>query len=277
MIIHYVKVGITMKNKTYDLYTSALQSGMLHAKDISEHDYDLVASHRMFNIDTYENFLTVKELLIDNESSLYITTNAMYPYVLFDSNTGTLVTMNSIGITNNPENLTEFTTKLFDTRKEMVTALNDKIHLTETPFLLFVFDFLINNFDMDKKTLRSLALDTYSSSEYNFDSFDFKSIFLNTKTKNAEDILTLKDMFPNQTTVTIYRGSASRSTALEDSLSWTLSKEKAIWFANRFDTDDCHLYQAEVDIDDILAYIDTSEKECLVSYNSLTNIQEINI
>ncbi|MFD2729805.1 hypothetical protein [Enterococcus camelliae] len=84
-------------------------------------------------------------------------------------------------------------------------------------------------------------------------------------------------LYPKQSTITLYRGEASKSTPIQNSVSWTLDKNKANWFANRFDTVEKHLYSTEVKIDDILAYIDSSEKEVLVPYSKLKNIQELDV
>lgn len=67
--------------------------------------------------------------------------------------------------------------------------------------------------------------------------------------------------------ITVYRGEASKSKSYEsEAISWSLSKEKAQWFANRFSCEGT-LYQASVHIDCVLAYL-TSRSEDEVIFDS---------
>jgi hypothetical protein len=53
--------------------------------------------------------------------------------------------------------------------------------------------------------------------------------------------------------ITIYRGFNDYSR--EDGNSYTLSKEKAIWFAKRFSEDVCYVNKYKLHITDVLAFI----------------------
>lgn len=69
--------------------------------------------------------------------------------------------------------------------------------------------------------------------------------------------------------LTIYRGQGEKSTSIDKTFSWTLSKTTAKRFA-----DFCKgsLYQAKVKVDDIIDYLQGGEKEVLVDYKNLTGV-----
>ncbi len=74
--------------------------------------------------------------------------------------------------------------------------------------------------------------------------------------------------------VTIYRGVTSYNGKNVKALSWTLSEEKAEWFATRFDEEGT-VYKAEIDKTHILAYFSgRGEAEVVVEPKYLENIQE---
>lgn len=82
----------------------------------------------------------------------------------------------------------------------------------------------------------------------------------------------LFSQFPK--TVKVYRG-----TKLEDykALSWTLDKQKAVWFSERFlkNNEKGIVYEAEIDRDYILAYFNgRDEKEVVLDYKKLKNINK---
>ena len=76
--------------------------------------------------------------------------------------------------------------------------------------------------------------------------------------------------------LTIYRGCDKRE-ALKG-LSWTLSKDTAIFFAERFgNKDKGQMYSAEIDKENALAYFNSrGEQEVVVDYRFLKNIKQIN-
>lgn len=72
-------------------------------------------------------------------------------------------------------------------------------------------------------------------------------------------------------TVHIYRG-ISRGGSPRG-ISWTTSRSIAEWFANRFADDDCQVYEADVDVKDVIAYLaERSEKEVIVDPSTLKNV-----
>ena len=80
--------------------------------------------------------------------------------------------------------------------------------------------------------------------------------------------------------VEIFRG--TRSAAYELGISWTLSREKAEWFAKRFSdyNNEFHVYSYWIDKKDILCYInERNEQEVIVDYNKLKKfrVQELKL
>lgn len=77
----------------------------------------------------------------------------------------------------------------------------------------------------------------------------------------------LPDEFP------VYRGLMQK--AKKQALSWTLDKDRAIWFAKRFGTHG-KLYEATCNKKDILAYLSSrNESEIVVDWRKLKNIKEV--
>ncbi len=74
--------------------------------------------------------------------------------------------------------------------------------------------------------------------------------------------------------IIIYRGLQGKDAKIRG-LSWSLNKEKAIWFANRFKQKG-NLYQAEINKRDIYAYTNSmGEEEIIINPRYLKNIQLI--
>lgn len=75
--------------------------------------------------------------------------------------------------------------------------------------------------------------------------------------------------------VTVYRGQSYHS-KFYPALSWTLDKDKATWFMNRFTYNGGVLYEAKIPKEHILAYFsDTGESEIIVNYTQLREIKKI--
>lgn len=101
---------------------------------------------------------------------------------------------------------------------------------------------------------------------------EFKNLF---KQADKNYLMTLEERkqiedFPEM--VIVYRGIISKK--YYKALSWTLSKEIAQSFACRFDKEGVVL-QAQIPKKYILAYLDTGEKEVILDYTKLENIQII--
>ena len=75
-------------------------------------------------------------------------------------------------------------------------------------------------------------------------------------------------------TLTVYRGVTSYNADNVKALSWTLNKEKAEWFAHRFN-DDGTVYEAQIDKKHIFAVFNgRNESEVVLDPQYLTDITE---
>ena len=61
-------------------------------------------------------------------------------------------------------------------------------------------------------------------------------------------------------TVTIYRGVTSYNNKKKKAVSWTLDREVAEWFANRFDTNTGEVWEQNVNKDQILCYFEEEDE-----------------
>ena len=72
--------------------------------------------------------------------------------------------------------------------------------------------------------------------------------------------------------VTVYRGVTSHNTAVGRALSWTLNRDTALWFANRFG-EIGYLYEAQVDKEKIIALLNgRNESEIIIEPRYLMNL-----
>ena len=88
-----------------------------------------------------------------------------------------------------------------------------------------------------------------------------------------EDDFKVFESLPN--VVTIYRGVTDKNKDNKRALSWTLSQDKAEWFAHRFD-EVGEVWKTEISKDNIFAYFDEmDEKEVIIDYNTIDDIEII--
>lgn len=128
------------------------------------------------------------------------------------------------------------------------------------------------------KTLREVWLLTeFPNHDPNLSKTEFLNLFA------AADKMVLMDkedfsffeQLPN--TIKVYRG-----TKYEDykALSWTLNKEKAIWFSKRFVKDGAksNVFEAKIEKKDCFAYFDSrNEEEIVLNYKKLKKIKKLEI
>lgn len=83
---------------------------------------------------------------------------------------------------------------------------------------------------------------------------------------DVERLRAAGDPLPGPGPFTVYRGVAGRGRARRvRGISWTLSLEKARWFANRFGYSDPAVFQVTINMESVLAYINTrGEQELIV-------------
>lgn len=163
--------------------------------------------------------------------------------------------------------------------------IEESIHSSKTPFDIInmmrdadkrTFFYYISDY-LSNKDYAVLLRDTWINTEFphfdtNISTAAFKKMFLkadrNYLMKKSE--LKAIDEMPEE--IKIYRGIKG---TYYKALSWSLSKQTAIWFANRFQ-ENGSVFKATINKKDILAYFDdTEEKEVIVNYTKLKNITKI--
>lgn len=118
----------------------------------------------------------------------------------------------------------------------------------------------------------------YSFCEYNFDMLLTDNVL--NKLRKLKPNLTKQQLINEgaeitDSIVTIYRGESDKSTDYkEGALSWTLNYDIATFFANRFSAKKPKVYKAQVNIKDIILYIDR-EEEVLVETKDLIDVKSI--
>lgn len=116
----------------------------------------------------------------------------------------------------------------------------------------------------------------YTTSEFGFNKFSKSdtSTLLSLNTNDGYKSKIDKDI---NGYVTIYRGEGGESSPLDKAYSWTLDKDKAEWFADRFDIENVGLvYRGKVHIDNIKAYFeDRGEEEVIVSPEDVVDVQVV--
>lgn len=75
--------------------------------------------------------------------------------------------------------------------------------------------------------------------------------------------------------LTIYRGTSKGNS--KDAISWTIDKDRAIWFYKKYDSKGTVL-EAKINKEDVLCYLDKTacnEKEVIVDYKKIYDVKEI--
>lgn len=104
---------------------------------------------------------------------------------------------------------------------------------------------------------------------------DLISMFKSADPQSLMDDDEYKQFQTMDDTVTVYRGVTSYNADNVKTLSWTLNKETAEWFAHRFDEDGT-VYEAQVDKEHIYAVFNgRNESEVILDPQYLTDITEI--
>lgn len=140
-------------------------------------------------------------------------------------------------------------------------------------YLMSAFSNIFGFVPDDKKY--ELFIDVYTTCEFGY--VENKKIINKViKLKPHDLIETLKPKADDKGYITIYRGESTRSTELQKALSWTLDRNVAIWFAERFNfTSTGYIYTAKANIDKVFAYItERKEEEVLVRYKDVEIINK---
>lgn len=153
----------------------------------------------------------------------------------------------------------------YDSRLPHIFPQNQLINIINDNFKYWTKSEGIYNFIID-----TFGSKDYGSNEINLDilkeSFS-KSIKYNIS-ESIENIKNNYDIFNNK--VRIYRGVQSKSSSLEKSLSWSLNKYTALFFASRFPSDSNYVYETLIDLDKIIGFI-KREDEVLVEFKNITD------
>ena len=133
---------------------------------------------------------------------------------------------------------------------------------------------------LSQEDFSRLLADVWVNSEYaNSDANVNKNTILNFFKKADKKYLMTESEYDTLSNlgdvVTIYRGVTPRNKRNIKALSWTLSRSKARWFANRFGQGG-EVYSATIDKSNIYAYFDSrNEAEVIVDPKHLKNISRI--
>lgn len=130
----------------------------------------------------------------------------------------------------------------------------------------------IKHFDIiPEKDKYNIFEHIYTTSEYGFEIFSRDFILEAVKYFPRENLNAINEYIDADGNITIYRGSNSESSEIETALSWTLKRDIAYFFANRYDGEGT-IYQAKIKPENILAYIDSSESEILTFYDNIFDL-----
>lgn len=159
---------------------------------------------------------------------------------------------------------------LFDKKKyyDLFNQENNKMPL---------YFFLKHYKEIDKENVFDVFISMYQQIHYGFDKID-EAIYTYIKQYKPSNEYFLNQMILNgevsstssiNTELTIYRAQGIKSTDLKSAKSWTLSLD----FARKMNTKCCgYIYEAVVNVADIICYVDNFEHEVLVDYNKLNKI-----
>jgi len=254
-------------NKNSLIPVSLFSDNQFRLKIMEETEYD---------IPPYETILEAIQYLDKPISNFYFSDNFLTPFTYISG-----PVMVDIGVFN-IEALTSWQTKLrIEKVEESMNKYISKKQYDKLFFLIekkIALDFYIESFENipDEQKYECFE-DIYIRSEYGFSKLN-KDFFLNIfKYKPKEDFRKILKV-DSSGLVKIYRGQNTESTPYQKAFSWTTSKEKAKFFATRFDSDNGKLYEAIIKCEDILAYIDQrGESEVIVDPNCLIDVKKIRL
>lgn len=152
---------------------------------------------------------------------------------------------------------------------------NDYIKLMTIINDVFKVDYFLNNYENIPNDQKEKILDDiYTSREYVLNAIDVDLIKQTFNGYRVQEMISDHNITDDY--INIYRGQTIESTPLQKSLSWTLSKDTAKWFANRFNSNGV-VYQGKVHIKNILMYTnDRSENEVLVDFKDILELKKCN-
>lgn len=128
-------------------------------------------------------------------------------------------------------------------------------HYIDKQMVVPVLERMLKERDFSNKYIYDYICEHWSKIENGYDLELLADCLYWKKTYNEYKVLRkqLKKQMDEDGYITVYRGFNDYSR--EDGNSYTLSKEKAIWFAKRFSKDVCYVNKYKIHIDDVLAFI----------------------
>jgi hypothetical protein len=142
----------------------------------------------------------------------------------------------------------------------------------------FAIDYFIKHYTkISRENLYKVFKDMYVQIDYGFSMFPqdiLDDVFSLADNTDAVAVLRENRLVNKEGLVNIYRGEGKRSTPIERTFSWTLSKDIANDFANQFEKGT--IYQAKVKVDNIIDYIpEQNEEEIWVRYKDIEDMRRI--
>lgn len=139
----------------------------------------------------------------------------------------------------------------------------------------FAIDYFIRLYEQIPKERRWEVFEMiYTYANYGFSLFPehvLSDVFLHANTAESVELLTKEGHVNRDGFLTVYRGEGLRSTPVENSHSWTLSRDVAFRFANHFGQG--RVYKAHILVEKVISYqFERDEAEVLVNYKDLVHL-----
>ena len=176
-------------------------------------------------------------------------------------------------LTLDKNNIKDYVNWKCDEIKEQAKEIDDIFMQVNKPYRL-TFLYLVKDF-LTEEEFNSMMKDCWVMTEY--PNQEGTWLLLKLFEKSKRELLMTKEELEKFNSlpqvIIIYRG-LQGSKAKIRGLSWTLSKDKARWFATRWKNEN-KVYQAEINKEDIFMYTnDRNENEVVINPTKLKNIKE---
>lgn len=246
--------------------------GMVSIKDgYDQLLIDMVVDNSLFVF--YKPNKSDIDLLLKNhpevEENLFLTTS-VHPLVLFDEESAILVEVEHFAFFDQYVNSFNHFKKTYGINSEGFDA-EMILTLTSNRFAHLIKDLLFNNCTFTKKETRKLNISRYAKQEYSHNKEEFKAILKETLDFKLDS--EIEWFNSSDDIINIYRGQTNESSDLEEAISWTTDKNKAVWFSDRFNSGG-KVFSAKIKKENILGYIsERNESEVIVEFNSLIDVK----
>ncbi|MFA5259039.1 MAG: hypothetical protein WC402_03100 [Candidatus Pacearchaeota archaeon] len=176
-------------------------------------------------------------------------------------------------LTLNKNNIKDYINWKCNEIKEEAKDIDDIFMQVNKPYRL-TFLYLIKDF-LTEEEFNSMMKDCWVMTEY--PNQEGMGILLKLFDKSKKELLMTKEELDKFNSlpqvIIIYRGLQDKKAKIR-ALSWTLSKDKAMWFASRWKNKN-NVYQADINKEDVFMYTnDRNEDEVVINPTKLNNIKE---